>query len=105
MESEDVYCYCFWKKSNNCAWKIFQGKVNIGNEMWTCEWKVSNSIGKGVNKTVSERLQRKWLKVRYKWECVKAAANCTSSAYIRNKFKKNLKNRTFRSYPFKNFPA
>jgi hypothetical protein len=33
------------------TWKIFQGEVNIWNEMWTCEWEVSESIGKGVNKT------------------------------------------------------
>jgi hypothetical protein len=34
MEFEDVYCYCFWKKSKTThALKIFQGKVNIWNEM------------------------------------------------------------------------
>jgi hypothetical protein len=47
------------KKATTHAWKIFQGKVNIWNEMWTCEWIVSNSIRKGVNKTVNERLQTK----------------------------------------------
>jgi hypothetical protein len=28
--------------------------------MWTSEWKVSDSIGKGINKTVNERLQTDW---------------------------------------------
>jgi hypothetical protein len=51
----------FEKRVTTHAWKIFQGKVNIWNEKWTCEWKVSNSIGKGVNKTMNERLQTKWL--------------------------------------------
>jgi hypothetical protein len=30
-------------------------------EVQTCELKVSDSIVKGVNKTVTERLQTKWL--------------------------------------------
>jgi hypothetical protein len=49
------------KSETTHAWKIFQGKVNIWNEMWTCKWKVTDSIGKGVNKTVNEGLQTKWL--------------------------------------------
>jgi hypothetical protein len=62
MESEDVYCKCFLKKSKtNHTWQIFQTKANIWNKMWTCEWKVSESIVKGVNKIVNERLQTKWL--------------------------------------------
>jgi hypothetical protein len=66
VESEDAYCNYFGggggggsKKTH--ASQIFQGKVNIWNEMWTCECKVSDSIVKGVNKTVEERLQTTWL--------------------------------------------
>jgi hypothetical protein len=52
MESEIVYSYRFWKESKTThAWKIFQGKVNIWTEMWTCEWNISDSTVKGVNKT------------------------------------------------------
>jgi hypothetical protein len=72
--------------------------------MWTCEWKVSESIGKGVNKTVKERLQKKWLNSQ-KWECVKTAENCTDSAYIYNKFTKKIKNiELFSPTLSRNFP-
>jgi hypothetical protein len=37
--------------------------------MWTCELKVSDHIGKCVNKTVNERLQTKWLNGQI-WESV-----------------------------------
>ena len=51
MESEYVYCNCFWTKSKTTqAWQIFQGKVNSWNEMWTCKWKVSDNIVKDVIK-------------------------------------------------------
>jgi hypothetical protein len=92
MESEDVYSYCFWKKGKTThAWKILQWKVNIWNEMWTCEWKVSDSIGKGVNKTewkVTDEIV-KWSDTSA--NMFKTAANYTNSAYIRNKFTKKLK--------------
>jgi hypothetical protein len=90
MESEDVYCNCFWKKSKTThAWQIFQGKVNIWNEMWTCEWKVSDIIVKDVNKTVwMKGYRQNGLVVRYRWECVKTVADYTHSAYIHNKHKK-----------------
>jgi hypothetical protein len=29
--------------------------------MWTCGWEVSDSTVKGVNKTVNEMLETKWL--------------------------------------------
>jgi hypothetical protein len=52
----------FEKKSKtNHTWQIFQAEVNIGNKMWTCERRVSEGTVKGVNKTVNERLQTKWL--------------------------------------------
>jgi hypothetical protein len=45
----------FGKKSKTThAWQIFQGKVNIWNETWTCECKLSDSVVKDVNKTVNE---------------------------------------------------
>jgi hypothetical protein len=45
MESENEYSNCFWKKSMTThAWHIFQGKVNIWNEMWTCEWKATDKM-------------------------------------------------------------
>jgi hypothetical protein len=64
MESEYVYrdCFCIKRKSKTThASQICQGQVNICNEMCTFELKVSDSIVKVVNKTVSERLQTKLL--------------------------------------------
>jgi hypothetical protein len=48
----------FEKRETTHAWKIFQRKVNIWNETWTCEWKVSDSIGKGEWKVTDKMV--KW---------------------------------------------
>jgi hypothetical protein len=34
------------KSKTTHAWKTFQGKVNIWNEMQTCEWKVTGKMVK-----------------------------------------------------------
>jgi hypothetical protein len=56
--------------------------------MQTCECKVSDSILKGVNKTVNGRLQTKWLDGHILVRMCERAANYTNSAYIRSKLTK-----------------
>jgi hypothetical protein len=41
--------------------KYFKEELNIWNEVWTCECKVSDSVVEGLNKTVKKRLQTRWL--------------------------------------------
>jgi hypothetical protein len=95
----------FEKRATTHAWKISQGKVNIWNEMWTCEWKVSNSIGKGINKTewkVADKMV-KWSdtseNVLRQLKIIQIQRTYVISS------QKNLKNGNFQSYSFKKFPA
>jgi hypothetical protein len=90
----------FENRATTHTWNTSQGQLNIWNEMWICEWKVSNSVGKGVNKTVHERLQTKLSNGQIEWECVKIAANCTNSACICNKFTNKFKKWNFWLLPF-----
>jgi hypothetical protein len=39
-------CILLLSMKKEQAWKVFQGKVNIWNEMWTCEWKVTDKMVK-----------------------------------------------------------
>jgi hypothetical protein len=96
----------FEKKSKTThAWKIFQWKVNMWNEMWSCEWKVSDSIVQGVNKTVNERLQTKWLSGQIQVRMCYGSCKLYKFSIRIISSLKSEKNRTFRSYPFKKFPA
>jgi hypothetical protein len=102
-ESEDVCCNRFWKKSKTAhPWQILQRKVNVWNEMWTCEWTVSDSTVKDLNTTVKERLHTKGLDYHIQVKNVlMTAANYTNSAFVCNKFtKNNKKNWTLWSHHF-----
>jgi hypothetical protein len=76
--------------------------------MRTCECKVSDSIVKGVNKTVNERLQTKWLDGQIRVRGSDTSENVLGQLQIiqiQHTCSQNVKNRIFRSYPFRTFPA
>jgi hypothetical protein len=72
--------------------------------MWTCEWKVSDSIVTGVNKTV--KVTDKMVKSSDTSEDVLRQLQIVQiqHTYVISS-QKDLKNRTFRSYSFKKLPG
>jgi hypothetical protein len=90
----------FEKKSKTThAWQLFQGKINIWNGLWTCEWKVCDRCKRNCEWKVTDRVVR-WSdtseNVLRQLQIIQL-----QHAYVIN----SQKSKTFRSYPFKTFPA